>query len=1197
MSFTDELKKKGITQNNISGTTQKTFTQQLEERKNNASTVPNVTNNAIKAGLSIATKSIEGAKQQAPSSINNTVKTGLKLATDTVKQQSTQNFLRNNVALPKQGNYRLPVKSVSMDSIEKKKPTILDIPVMAAKAALEVPGDLKNLSIYGVRALGEAITGQPVESYRPEGYSFVKDILPEAAGNALDKFEKSQPLAGGFTKFLLENTVGDPTNLVGGSGTLGELSKVGFLGNNSITNTVDNLKTIGNLNKKSFATVDKALNKQVDKAMSTVKTIGMNEETAATAEPLLKEPVQTVKTPLAAEEKAKVIELPINKSEAVEIPKQPLKQEIVSSKPKMELSLKNLKDKTKTSLNKFYTNVVDSKKPIFDADKDTGRMASNTSNVSGTVDYIIKDALIDKNGNKIGKSFKEVTSQIPKGDSTPFWEYMLQRHNIDRAREGKNVYADYTSEMSKKYVNDIEKTHPVWKKVADEIVDWEDKFMNTWGVDFGTIDKDVYGQLRNTYKSYIPTNREFSTLEESIPEGASKRYIDQRTPIKKATGSDRNIIDPTENIMNMVNRTVRTARYNEVGQTFLNSIRKNPEGMRKYAEILDEKPAMVTDNIVTVLENGKPTYVQINNEALRDSLNGLPKQVNNAPKMRKITNAYKALITQKNPIFAVRNTLRDVPTAYIYGSTKNPFKFAKGLGSAAKDIVTNSENFQRFKAVGAEGGNFFTSGNSAKSASQLLGKENIVKKVAAAPLRGIEKFNNITEAAPRIAEFNRVFKKTGDVNKALYAANEVTVNFARGGVATKKVDAFVPYLNAGVQGLDRYFRSFKDPKTAIASIIKSGVAITTPTVGLYLVNMNNPNYQALDNRTKDTYYCVPNLLGPRKNGYPSTFIKISKSRESGVVFSTLFERTARAVAGDKNAFKGFMNTVSTSFSPTNPFENNIFAPVVFNLNTNKDFAGRTIVPDSLKDTSPYLQYDENTSSVAKFIGKMFNVSPKQVDYLMDSYTGVIGDILLPATTPNGNPIENVLGRPFIANSLYSNQTMTDFYDNLNTLNTQKADAKQLGNNINTNLQTGFSKISNDISTLRALMKQVENDKSISDKKKQETLKSYQQRILDLGNRANKMYNSNNTSYKSKYPELESDYPEPSFTYKKQTITLNPSQYLEYKKIIDDNIKASLKTNSISSYLNEEDRQKAIESIISKAQDNAKKNMLLKLKIN
>lgn len=317
MSFTDELKKKGITQNNISGTTQKTFTQQLEERKNNTSTVPNVTNNAIKTGLSIATKSIEGAKQQAPSSINNTIKTGLKLATDTVKQQNAQNFLRNNVTLPKQGNYRLPVKSVSMDSMEKKKPTILDIPVMAAKAALEVPGDLKNLSIYGVRALGEAITGQPVESYRPEGYSFVKDILPEAAGNALDKFEKNQPLAGGFTKFILENTVGDPTNLVGGSGTLGELSKVGFLGKNSITNTVDNLKTIGNLNNKSFATVDKTLNKQVDKAMSKVKTVGMNtDETAATAEPLTK-PVQSVKNVPITAKKSNVIELPINKTEPI----------------------------------------------------------------------------------------------------------------------------------------------------------------------------------------------------------------------------------------------------------------------------------------------------------------------------------------------------------------------------------------------------------------------------------------------------------------------------------------------------------------------------------------------------------------------------------------------------------------------------------------------------------------------------------------------------------------------------------------------------------------------------------------------------------------------------------------------------------------------------------------------------------------
>jgi hypothetical protein len=48
----------------------------------------------------------------------------------------------------------------------------------------------------------------------------------------------------------------------------------------------------------------------------------------------------------------------------------------------------------------------------------------------------------------------------------------------------------------------------------------------------------------------------------------------------------------------------------------------------------------------------------------------------------------------------------------------------------------------------------------------LLKKPNLLQKVGLS----IETFNNLTETAPRLAEFNRVFDKTGDVQKALAAA-------------------------------------------------------------------------------------------------------------------------------------------------------------------------------------------------------------------------------------------------------------------------------------------------------------------------------------------------------------------------------------------------------------------------------------------
>lgn len=790
-----------------------------------------------------------------------------------------------------------------------------------------------------------------------------------------------------------------------------------------------------------------------------------------------------------------------------EIPK--IEAELPKPSNSVVMDTSKTKSSFKESLSDLYKSVVN-KNNEFDkfsriAKDDTGMLASNTSNVNGQVDEILQTRLNDRYGNKIGASLKEVADEIPKGKEKDFWEYMSQRHNIDRAREGKNVISNYTSEMSEQAVKQIESANPTWKATGDNITNWIDTFMREWGVNSGTVDNEVYDQLRSTYKSYFPTQREFSELEKSMPDGFSKKFVDSNSPIKKATGSERDIHNPLSNIMNLVDRTVKTARYNEVGQSLLNSVRNQPEKLRELAEVIEPKDGMFSnvDNIVTVLENGKPVYLQINDKNLLDSLKGLPKMVNNARAMRKITNVYKGLITQKNPLFAVRNVARDIPTAYIYGSEANPIKFAGGLLKAGKDVVTGSENLQRYKALGGGGANFLA-GDVDKAAKLLLKKPNLLQKTGGA----IETFNNLTETAPRLAEFNRIFDKTGDVQKALAAANDVTVNFARGGNLTKSLDPFVPYLNASVQGLDKFFRQVKNKP--LETLAKAGIAITAPEVGLYLINKDDPDYQALDNRTKDTYFLIPKGDG--------TFIKIPKSRELGVLFGSLFQRIARASEGEKEALKGFGNAVATGFSPTNPFENNIFAPVVLNIPKNKDFAGRAIVPQNMimDKRSKYLQYDEKTSEIAKwFADKVKNVpvpemvdfikSPKQIDYIIKSYTGVIGQLGLPLATDGGNPVKAVTSQ-FNADPLYSNQIIQDFYDNYGSVQKKAAD-KNILDKIPSKLVTPeesmegkFRKASAQISDLNKQIRAAKGDEA--------TIKELRKQIIVIAKQANALLNKN-----------------------------------------------------------------------------------------
>jgi hypothetical protein len=751
----------------------------------------------------------------------------------------------------------------------------------------------------------------------------------------------------------------------------------------------------------------------------------------------------------------------------------------------------------KSALSNAYTQVVDSLNPIVKfskaANDNTATLASNSRNAGGTVNYIFDKALVDMNGNQIGKSLAEVVKQIPQNQQTDFWNYMLHRHNINRAVVDKNVIANYNSKMSTQYVQNVETQRPEYKVIGDEIVKWIDDFNRAWGVKSGIIDAEIYDNLRNLYTSYIPTQREFSEVEQALTgRSVGQKFVDNDTTIKTATGSARDVNNPVENIMRLVNTTVKTARYNQVGQSLLAALRNNP-ALTPYAEIISEKEAKASSgsNIVTVLENGKDIYIRINDKSLLEALEGLPKSTKALPIASQLVQAFKSVTTQKNPFFAVKNLTRDFQTGYIYGSENNPLKYTAKEVGAFRDIAKNTPNYQRFKAVGGGMSNFFSAGSAEQAAIDITKSRNVLQKFG----MKLSRINNAVEEATRLNEFTTVYNKTGDVQKALDASNNVTVNFARGGNITKTLDKnAIPFLNASVQGLDRLAKSVKTPKALVATFIKAGIMVTIPTLILHLLDRENPYYEELSNRTKDAYYIIPNYLGDKDdNGTPTTFIKLPKSRELGALFGALFERVLRNIEGEsaESAYSGIGNTLATSVAPTNPLESSMIAPLT-NLKANKDFAGRTIVPESMKERSPQYQYDEKTSELTKFIAEYaakvgVELSPKQMDYLIDSYTGVIGDIILPATTKGGDPL-SVATNAFTADSTYSNQTLTDFYDKMAKAAMIASD-KNFTEDIDPDTQTleekisgSYVKASKEISALSKISSRVGND-TMTDKDK------------------------------------------------------------------------------------------------------------------
>jgi hypothetical protein len=758
-------------------------------------------------------------------------------------------------------------------------------------------------------------------------------------------------------------------------------------------------------------------------------------------------------------------------------PIQPLKTELnTNTQPILKSGLKQ-PAMFKKNLDKFYSATVDNTATTAKVSKEAEIMSNVTRNAGATVDTIINKGLVNMEGQKIeGKAIAEIF-KMPKQEAEAFENLLFETHNIDRVKQGKELTGK-TTEESMQIIADIKKQYPHLEEKAKEINTLLKNMLDEWGVKSGLVDGDLRNLVQSMYKNYVPGYRELNGVGAT---SLKSRGMGAAKIINRAIGGDDKLMSLQKSIPMLINKTIKSARKNELYREILKAANEGSpyarvlEPVGKIEEVLQDKAtksmleaikadgidalANITDSalstdpklgyMLTAMDNGKAVKLQISEDLFKSlqALNGKgDDDLQTALKLFKkgVTNPFKSLITGYNPMFAIRNVARDIPTAYIQGTENNPIKFIGNLGSAAKDMIKKADGFQEYKALGGEGGNYFN----VEKGLQPKGKlEKVLKPLGA--------INNFTESLPRYAEYKGTLKREGTdyatKMKALNNAQEVTVNFGRHGDVTKAIDAIVPYLNPAVQGLDKTARTFKKPEAWAKAL---GV-ITVPTAAIYAINqvVDKEGYDQLDNRTKDTYFVFPEGNGK--------FIKIPKTRESGAVFGALFERILRQTEGQQEAFKGYSNTIKNNFLIQNPWTDNIAAPLVSGLKYNKDFADRDVIPQYMLNDkrSPKLQYDEKTSEIAKSIGNQFNLSPKQIDYIIRSYGGIVASIVQPATTKGGNVLENVVAKPFKADAAYNNEVTNNFYKKLDKLK-QSATDKNITQKLSSKLVTPEEKMSN-----------------------------------------------------------------------------------------------------------------------------------------
>ena len=625
-----------------------------------------------------------------------------------------------------------------------------------------------------------------------------------------------------------------------------------------------------------------------------------------------------------------------------------------------------------------------------------------------TANYILKERLVDLNGNDAGESFTDVSRRAFDGVERELNEYMLHQFNSDQPGAGEKL-TGYSAEESRQRVAEMEKANPTLPGRAGAVREFYDRFLQEMVVKSGMITAEQFRQLQERNPNSVP-------MEQAEKDSGQEGDATQETRDVRDTIADR------------VLRYTKMERKNELILNLYQFARRHPESAAPFmktkaqdGELIDfsggsldqldaemVKRGQSGDYTVTAYQGGKKIRLNVSKE-IYESLDNLfnGKMTRFEEMGRSATKVTRAVTSQMNPFIAVKNIMKNVPTAYVNSIAANPIVFYNQLVTAARDAfgTEHSDNYKTFCALGGKTIKFLDPDKGFVSSVEGGGKLNSAFQKAG---RALSLAGEYTDTLVRYAEYLNGINRWGDTpegrRKAIQAAADVTVNIARSGSVTRALDGWVINLNRGIQNADKMIRQYR--ARPVRSILRGSVpnAIAIALISLLPGgNDDNPYFKQLSNRQKETYFNIPNYFGKKdENGYPMTFIKIPKSADMSTMLINLFER---AINEDFDTFDlgDFAQNTAENMSLKNPVTDSILAPLLLYSAWNRDSQGDPIVSPELEGLEERMQYDADTSAIAREIGEIFNVSPKKVDYLMDSYLGMVEDIVHPMLTQSGQP--------------------------------------------------------------------------------------------------------------------------------------------------------------------------------------------------
>lgn len=686
-------------------------------------------------------------------------------------------------------------------------------------------------------------------------------------------------------------------------------------------------------------------------------------------------------------------------------------------------------------------------------------------------------------------------------------EYLRLIRWVNRTnRMGNKAVFDWewTAEDSRGRSERLLRENPEFAQYRDQVRKYIDNLMQ-YRVDSGLITQKDADFLRDYYPDYVPTK--YQQAKDHFAETGEKRQVIIGKTVGRARGGggEEKLLPLHEALGKQTMQVVREGSKNRFGRRLLADYMETPNdpGVAKHitnAEEYDadfsidsldaEEDTTFKGNTFSVYSDGKLYEMTVDGamlEAVKALSPDAAEQNSVVKAVRSINKVYKAMLTGYNPTFAIRNTVRDLQTAGLY--SRDFSAWAKNYPKALQEIKRDGPMWKQYKALGGDFSSVFdyATGTVRKPTTK-------VGKMA----DRMQAINMAMEQAPRLAEFMSVMEK-GDGSMetamdAMLAAADVTVNFGRSGTWGKWLNAnYVPFLNPGIQGFDkmvRYATQTRSGKQWLMMAVRAAALGIAPSLINALLYHDDEEWEELRDSDKDTNYMFKIRDG--------LWLKIPKGRELSVLGITA-DRVGDALRGEDVDLRGALNTMANQVAPANPLKTNILTPMIDTRLWDASDPGRTwyggdIESQRLQNYAPGQRYDSSTDIVSKAVGGALNLSPAKINYLLDQYSGVAGDIVLPLLTPQAE--RDMFSKAFTVDSISSNELSGKFYDAADELTY----AKNGGDRTAEVVSRYWNRVSSEVSALYGEIRRVE-ESDLSNRQKKEQVQQLRQQINALQRQA------------------------------------------------------------------------------------------------